>query len=155
VEPETPSKFVAGLITRQAFLNFSRGYEAAEGTGGAQIAGTGSRSLAQSSKVRLIGRDFKVDDRVFAEFRASLSAQKLRYTDEELMANKEALSRLILEEVVRQVFGEGEARKRTLAFDPQVKKALELAPRAERLLSDPQKYVAQREAEKRLASLAR
>jgi len=155
VEPETPSKFVAGLITRQAFLNFSRGYEAAEGTGGAQIAGTGSRSLAQSSKVRLIGRDFKVDDRVLAEFRASLSAQKLRYTDEELTANKEALSRLILEEVVRQVFGEGEARKRTLAFDPQVKKALELAPRAERLLSDPQKYVAQREAEKRLASLAR
>ncbi|HXB53576.1 MAG TPA: S41 family peptidase [Vicinamibacteria bacterium] len=155
VEPETPSKFVAGLITRQAILNFSRAYEAAEGTGVAQIAGTGSRSQAQSSKVRLIGRDFKVDDRVFAEFRASLSAQKLRYTEEELTANKEALSRLILEEVLRQVFGEGEARKRTLAFDPQVKKALELAPRAERLLSDPQRYVAEREAERRLASLAR
>jgi carboxyl-terminal processing protease len=155
VEPETPSKFVSGLITRQAFLNFSRSYEAAEGTGGAQIAGTGSRSQAQSSKVKLIGRDFKVDERVLADFRAFLGTQKLRYTEEDLAANKEALSRLILEEVLRQVFGEGEARKRTLAFDPQVKKALELAPRAERLLLDPQRYVAEREAEKRLASLVR
>jgi carboxyl-terminal processing protease len=155
VEPETPSKFVSGLITRQAFLNFSRSYEAAEGTGGTQIAGTGSRSLAQSSKVKLIGRDFKVDERVLADFRAFLGTQKLRYTEEDLAANKEALSRLILEEVLRQVFGEGEARKRTLAFDPQVKKALELAPRAERLLLDPQRYVAEREAEKRLASLVR
>jgi carboxyl-terminal processing protease len=155
VEPEAPSKFVSGLITRQAILNFSRSYEAAEGTGGTQIAGTGSRSQAQSSKVKLIGRDFKVDERVLADFRAFLDAQKLRYTDEDLAANKEALSRLILEEVLRQVFGEGEARKRTLAFDPQVKKALELAPRAERLLLDPQRYVADREAERRLASLAR
>jgi carboxyl-terminal processing protease len=155
VEPEAPSKFVSGLITRQAILNFSRSYEAAEGTGGTQIAGTGSRSQAQSSKVKLIGRDFKVDERVLADFRAFLGAQKLRYTDEDLAANKEALSRLILEEVLRQVFGEGEARKRTLAFDPQVKKALELAPRAERLLLDPQRYVAEREAERRLASLAR
>jgi carboxyl-terminal processing protease len=155
VEPETPSKFVAGLITRQAILNFSRSYEAAEGTGGTQIAGTGSRSQAQSAKVRLIGRDFKVDDRVLADFRAFLDAQKLRYTDEDLAANKEALSRLILEEVLRQVFGEGEARKRTLAFDPQVKKALDLAPRAERLLLDPQRSVAELEAERRLAALAR
>jgi carboxyl-terminal processing protease len=155
VEPEAPSKFVSGLITRQAILNFSRGYEAAEGSGGAQIAGTGSRSQAQSAKVKLIGRDFKVDERVLADFRAFLSTQKLRYTDEDLAANKEALSRLILEEVLRQVYGEGEARRRTLAFDPQVKKALELAPRAERLLLDPQRYVAEREAERRLASLAR
>src|SRR5206468_2201175 len=53
---------------------------------------------------------------------------------------------------VRQVFGEGEARKRSLAWDPQVKKALELIPRADLLLRDPQKYVVQRESERKLAS---
>jgi carboxyl-terminal processing protease len=153
VEPEAPSKFVASLIAHQALLAFSRGYEAAEGTGVTQIAGTGSRSEVSSAKVRLISRDFKVDDRVLAEFRAFLDSHKLRYSEEELAANREALSRLILEEVLRQVFGEGEARKRTLAWDPQVKKALELAPRAERLLADPQRYMAEREAKRRVASL--
>ena len=43
VEPETPSKFVAYLIARQAFTGFAHGYEAAEGQGQAAIAGTGTR----------------------------------------------------------------------------------------------------------------
>ncbi|HEY6552497.1 MAG TPA: hypothetical protein VI669_04040, partial [Vicinamibacteria bacterium] len=54
-------------------------------------------------------------------------------------------------EVVRQVFGEGEARRRTMAWDPQVKKALEVIPRAELLLKDPRSYVLAREAERRVA----
>jgi hypothetical protein len=64
------------------------------------------------------------------------------------------LGRLILEEVVRQVFGEGEARRRTMAWDPQVKKALEVMPRAEMLLKDPRSYVLAREADRRVADLA-
>ena len=54
--------------------------------------------------------------------------------------------------MLRQAFGEGEARRRTLAWDPQVKKALELTGKAELLLKDPQQYVAEREAQGRLAS---
>jgi hypothetical protein len=53
------------------------------------------------------------------------------------------------------VFGEGEARRRSLAWDPQVKKALELAPRAELLLHSPAGYVAERERERRVADAAR
>ena len=49
------------------------------------------------------------------------------------------------------MFGEGEARRRSLAWDPQVKKALELVPRAELLLRSPGTYVAERERERRLA----
>jgi hypothetical protein len=47
------------------------------------------------------------------------------------------------------VFGEAEARKRTMAWDPQLQKALELAPRAAQLLKDPQQFVAEREAERK------
>jgi hypothetical protein len=49
-----------------------------------------------------------------------------------------------------QVFGEGEARRRSVAWDPQVQKALELVPRAEMLLRDPRTYIALREREHRL-----
>jgi hypothetical protein len=50
-----------------------------------------------------------------------------------------------------QVFGEGEARRRSAAWDPQVRKALELIPRAELLLRDPATFVAERERERRVA----
>jgi carboxyl-terminal processing protease len=154
IEAETPSKFVSTLIGRQAILNFAKKFEAAEGAGGAQIAGTGSRSKALAEGLRLIGRDFKVDDGVWAAFRTFLDGRKIAYTDGDLDANREPLSRLILEEVVRQVFGEGEARRRTMAWDPQVKKALEVIPRAEMLLKDPRSYVLAREADRRVADVA-
>ena len=44
VEPETPTKFVSYLIARQAIIGFSRGFAASGTTGGAEIAGAGSRS---------------------------------------------------------------------------------------------------------------
>ena len=46
------------------------------------------------------------------EFRAYLDSRKLRYTEAELAEHREELVRLIEEEVVQQVFGEGEARRR-------------------------------------------
>ena len=63
----------------------------------------------------------------------------------------EAIERELTEEVLRQVFGEGEARKRSMAWDPQVRKALELIPRAEQLLRNPQQFVAEFTAETRTA----
>jgi carboxyl-terminal processing protease len=154
IEQDTPTKFVSTLIGRQAILNFAKKFEASEGAGGAQIAGTGSRSKGLAEGLRFIGRDFKVDDGVWADFRGFLDARKIAYTDADLDANREPLSRLILEEVVRQVFGEGEARRRTMAWDPQVKKALEVMPRAELLMKDPRSYVLAREADRRVADLA-
>jgi carboxyl-terminal processing protease len=152
VEPPSPAKFVSYLIGRQAFVGFSRGFAAAETTGGAQIAGTGSRSQVTSAKVRIVGRDFQVDDRVLADFKAFLDAQKLRYTEADLQENREAISRFIQEEVLRQVFGEGEARRRAVAWDPQVQKALSLTSRAAQLLRDPAAFIAARQAEARLTT---
>ena len=59
--------------------------------------------------------------------------------------------RLIEDEVLRQVVSEGEARRRSVTWDPQIKKALELMPRAEVLLRDPKTFVAERAREKQLA----
>jgi carboxyl-terminal processing protease len=153
VEPEAPSKFVSYLIARQAFVGFARGFEAAGDQGQASIAGTGTRSRS-AGKGKLVSKDFVADDAVLADFRAYLDSRKLRYTPADLEANREALVRQIEEEVLRQVIGEGEARRRSLAWDPQVRKALELVPRAEMLLQDPGAYVAARERERRLADAA-
>jgi carboxyl-terminal processing protease len=151
VEPEPPSKFVSYLIGRQAFGNYSRGYVAAEATGSTEIAGAGSRSDIASQKVKVVKRDFKVDEAMLADFRAFLEAQKLQFTPGDLEANREAISRLILEEVLRQTYGEGEARRRIAAWDPFVQRAVALAPRAEVLLRDPQRYIAEREGETKVA----
>ena len=151
VLPETPSKFVSYLIARQAFAGFARGFEAAEIQGQAEIAGTGSRSRVASAKVRVVSREFRADEAVLAQFREYLAGRKLRHTPENLEQNREAILRQIEEEVLRQVFGEGEARRRSLAWDPQVRKALDLVPRAELLLRDPKGYVAAREHDGRVA----
>jgi len=152
VEPATPAKFVAYLQARQAFIGFSRNYSASETSGVADIAGTGSRSVVTSGKVKLISREFQVDDKVLAEFNAYLDSRKLKHTPEDIAANRETISRLILEEVLRQVYGEGEARKRTLSWDPQVQKALALVPKAEELLKEPQRFIVEYEAEEKAAS---
>jgi carboxyl-terminal processing protease len=149
VSPEAPNKFMNYLLARQAFIGFSRFYAAPEGTGRTQIAGAGSRSDVASAKVKVVKRDFVVDDVMLADFKSYLEQRKLRYTPADLEANRESISRLIQEEVLRQTFGEAEARKRTMAWDPQVQKALELAPKAAQLLRDPQQFVAERQAERK------
>jgi carboxyl-terminal processing protease len=151
VTPDQPNKFMTYLLARQAFIGFSRFYAAPEGTGRAQIAGAGSRSDLASAKVKVVKRDFVVDEAMLGEFRAYLDQRKLRYTPEDLEANREEISQTIQEEILRQVYGEAEARKRTLAWDPQLQKALELAPRAAQLLADPHQFVAEREAERKQA----
>ena len=76
---------------------------------------------------------------MLADFRAYLDARKIAYTRGDLEANREPVSRLIIEE---RSCGRCSARARRVGaawrWDPQVKKALELVPRAELLLKDPQ-----------------
>ena len=55
---------------RGAFVGFSRFFEASAGQ--AQIAGAGTRSDVVSAKVKVIGKDFKVDESVLADFRTYL-----------------------------------------------------------------------------------
>jgi carboxyl-terminal processing protease len=155
IEAETPPKFVGYLIARQAFAGFARRFEAAEGQGQAEIAGTGTRSrTASSAKVRLVTRDFRADDSVLADFKSYLESRKLRHTAAEFEEHKLAIQRNIEDEVLKQVIGEGEAKRRSVAWDPQLRKALELVPRAEMLMRDPKTFVAERAREKQLEGAA-
>jgi carboxyl-terminal processing protease len=154
IEAETPAKFVSYLIARQAFAGFARRFEAAQGQGHADIAGTGTRSRTASSKVRIVTKDFRADDSVLADFKSYLESRKLRHTAAELEENKLALQRYIEDEVLKQVIGEGEAKRRSVAWDPQLKKALDLVPRAEVLMRDPRTFVAERAREKQLEGAA-
>jgi carboxyl-terminal processing protease len=155
VDTEAPSKLVSYLVSRQAFVNFSHNFASSGATGSPQeIAGTGKRPGVVSSKIRTIEPDFQVDDRMWNEFRAFLGQQKLRFTEEDLTTHREEVSHHIVEELLRQVFGEREARRRSAAWDPQVRKAIEVAPRAAVLLKDPKRFIAERQAEGRMASSA-
>lgn len=153
VEPDTANRVVAQLISRQAFLLFSRNFAASESFGqAAQIAGAGSRSEVKNEKVRIITREFEVDDGTFAEFKAFVKAKGIRVGEADIDESREQVARMIQDETLRQVFGEGEARRKSMSWDPQVKKALEVAPRAELLLKDAKKFISQREAETKIAS---
>jgi carboxyl-terminal processing protease len=154
IEADTPAKFVGYLIARQAFTGFARRFEAERGQGQADIAGTGTRSGRVSAKVRIVSKDFRADDAVLAEFKDYIDSRKLRYTPADLEANKLALQRNIEDEVVKQVIGEGEAKRRSVSWDPQMTKALELVPRAEVLMRDPKTFVAERAREKQLEGAA-
>jgi carboxyl-terminal processing protease len=155
VEPEKPSRFVSYLIGRHAFAGFGRGFAPVGGQGEADIAGTGTRSHVESEDVKLIAEEFTVDDGVREDFRAYLESRELRFTEEDMEENRVVVDRLIEEQVLRQAFGEGAARRRSVAWDPQLQRALELIPRAELLLGDPDGFVAQRERERRLADATR
>jgi len=152
VEPPTASRFVSRLVSRQAFLTFSRSFASSEAASEAELAGVGSRPDVRREKVRVIDRDFKVDARTLSDFEALLASRHITASREELDAHKDEISQRIQEEVLRQVFGEGEARRRGASSDPQIQRALALMPKAELLLRDPSRYVAEREAEGRLAS---
>ncbi len=151
VPQATPDKFLSYLIARQAFTGFARGYDAADAQDQASIAGTGTRPETLSAKMTLVGSDFHADAATLVEFRAYLDSRKLRYTQADLEQNREMIVHLIEDEVLRQVFGEAAARRRSVSWDPQVRKALELVPKAELLLRDPKTFVAEREHDRRLA----
>lgn len=154
VERATLPKFVASLVGRQAFVSFARTFEPEESVGRARVEGAGSRSDTGVSRLKPIRRDFTVDARVLEDFRRHLGEQKVAYTDEELLEHRDVITRVLHEEILRQVWGEAEARRRTVQWDGQLQKALELIPRAELLLKDPQGFVAAREAERRVARAA-
>ena len=143
VEPETPSKFVAYLDNRRAFFDFSMLYEAEDKITSGQVGTAGVRSQQNSARVRPIRPDFDVDDRVWQEFRDFLKRAELRFTEEDLTRERGALRVRILDEILRQVFGEAQARRRAVEWDPQVKKALEVLPQATLLLRSPERYVAE------------
>ncbi|MBN2371937.1 MAG: S41 family peptidase [Vicinamibacteria bacterium] len=143
VAPEASPKILSYLDARRAFFDFSMRYENGDDENG-RVSSAGERPDNASERIMKIHADFEVDEAVFLQFRDFLREREIRFDEEELEEHREALSRRILEEVLRQVFGEGLARRRTLQWDPQVQKALEVMPLSEQLLKSPKEYIADR-----------
>jgi len=143
VEPMKPGPVVARLQSRQAFVNFARRFESAELAAQTSVAGAGSRARIGNDKVRPIGKDFKVTSEILREFADYLKAEKITLDAGEFDASREEVEAEILEETMRQVFGEGAARQRLFALDPQLRKAIDSIPQAKLLLKDPQRFISE------------
>lgn len=143
IEPGKTGAVVASLQSKQAFVNFARHFESAEVAAQTAVEGAGSRANVGNDKVTLIRKDFKVTPQVIDEFAEHLKDEKIEFDPKEFEASREEIAAEILEETMRQVFGEGAARQRLFALDPQLKKAIDSIPAARLLLKDPQRYISE------------
>jgi len=152
IEPSKTVSVVADLQGRQAFVNFARRYESAAVASSTDVAGAGSRANVGNEKVQLIGDDFKVTPKVVEEFVDFLKSEKITYDQKEFDENRSAIEAEILEETLRQVFGEGAARRRLYSLDPQLKKAIASISLSKMLLDDPQRYISETATKRAAAS---
>src|SRR5207248_8375531 len=77
-----------------------------------------------------LSKNFEVDDNVLQDFRKFLDAEKIQYTEADLVQNNDWVRSTIKSEVFIDEFGQDEGLKVRAESDPQVVKALELLPQA-------------------------
>lgn len=93
-----------------------------------------------------VGHSFEVDEPVMQEFRHFLDAQKVPYTEAELVENNDWVRSNIKSELFISEFGQQEGMKVRAEADPQVLKALDLLPRAKELADNAKKVIAEHSA---------
>ena len=91
--------------------------------------------------MRLIDRNFQVDDAVFEHFFKFLASEEIPFTKKELLENKDQLAMKIKAEIFWSIWG-AEARQRVfISEDPQVREAVKAIPDAAALMKDPKAYL--------------
>jgi carboxyl-terminal processing protease len=103
---------------------------------------------------RNVGKNFEVDDAVLQEFRDFLNAQKISYTEADLVENNEWVRSNIKSEVFISQFGQQEGLRVRAETDPQVLKAIEMLPRARELAENARRTIAERNAARMGAATA-
>lgn len=88
-------------------------------------------------------KNFEVDDEVMQEFRKSLDAANISYTQAELIDNNDWIRSNIKAEIFIDAFGEDEGLKVRTEADPEVLKALDLLPQAKALADNARKIIAE------------
>jgi carboxyl-terminal processing protease len=78
------------------------------------------------------------------EFRKSLDADKVPYTEADLVQNNDWVRANIKSEIFVDAFGQEEGLKVKAETDPEVQKGLELLPQARTLAENARKIVAER-----------
>jgi carboxyl-terminal processing protease len=122
IDPPKDNKFQDSLLQHYAFFNFAKHYVVTH---------------HPTDK-------FEVDEQVMQDFRKSLDEDKTPYTEADLLQNSEWIRNNIKSEIFVDVFGQEKGMQVKAEGDPEVTKALELLPQAQKLAESAKKIVAQR-----------
>src|SRR5205814_4869844 len=91
-----------------------------------------------------VTKGFQVDEAVMQEFRKSLDAEKVPYTEADLLQNEEWVKSNLKSEIFVDAFGQEEGLKVKAETDPEVLKGLDMLPQARQLAENAKKVIAQR-----------
>jgi carboxyl-terminal processing protease len=122
IDPVKSTPFQDTLLQHYAFFNFAKHYSANHH----------------------ITKNFEVDESVMQDFRKSLDADKIPYTEADLSQNNDWIRSNIKSELFVDAFGQEEGLKVKAESDPEVLKGLELLPQAKQLAENARKIIAQR-----------
>ncbi|MGD0183285.1 MAG: S41 family peptidase, partial [Terriglobales bacterium] len=89
-------------------------------------------------------KSFEVDDATMQDFRKFLDAEKVPFTEAELLQNNDWVRSSIKSEIFVNAFGQEEGLKVRAEADPEVLKGLDLLPQAKQLAENARHVVAQR-----------
>jgi carboxyl-terminal processing protease len=91
-----------------------------------------------------VDRNFQVSDEVMNDFRRFLDAQKIDFTEADLIESNDWIRSNIKSEIFISEFGQEEGMRVRAETDPQVLKALDLLPKAKELAEGARKVIAER-----------
>ena len=122
IDPVKSNHFQDTLLQHYAFFNFAKHYIV----------------------THHVTKSFQVDDQVMQEFRKSLDADKVPYTEADLLQNEEWVKSNLKSEIFIDGFGQEEGLKVKAETDPEVLKGLDLLPQARALAENARKVIAER-----------
>jgi len=122
IDPIKSNHFQDQLVQHYAFFNFAKHY----------IVG------------HKVSKSLEVDDNILSEFRKSLEADKIPYTEADLVQNNDWVRSSIKSELFVDAFGQEEGLKVKAESDPEVIKGLDLLPQARALAENARKIIAER-----------
>ena len=124
IPPIKTTKFEDMLLQHYAFFNFAAHY----------LNG------------RTIDRNFQVDDAALQDFRKFLDGQKIHYNEAELSQGNDWIRMQIRTELFIAQFGQQEGLRTRAENDPEVRKGVELLPKAKELTENARRIMQQRAA---------
>jgi carboxyl-terminal processing protease len=123
VEGFNPTRFGRQLYGRQVFANFADQFTAEGDT----------RLSAANKNKKPLTKGFAITDKMMADFRASLEAQKVRIDEAALKQDDAFIRAMIHYEIDLALFGIDEARRNLILKDPQAQFAANQFAEAVRL----------------------
>jgi carboxyl-terminal processing protease len=122
IDPVKSNHFQDTLLQHYAFFNFAKHYIVSHH----------------------VTKSFEVDDNLLADFRKSLDADKVPYTEADLVQNNDWVRSSLKSEIFVDAYGQEEGMRVKAETDPEVLKGLELLPQARALAENARKIIAER-----------